>query len=50
MPDVFISYSSHDEEFAQFLHRHLAAEGLDVFLASVSLAPAAGGVLQSLRI
>lgn len=39
MPDVFISYSSADEGFARFLHRHLSGEGLSVFLASVSLAP-----------
>src|SRR5258708_26993541 len=39
MPDVFISHSSVDGEFANFLHRHLTGEGLTVFLASVSLAP-----------
>lgn len=39
MADVFISYSSSDEGFARFLHRHLTGEGLTVFLASVSLAP-----------
>lgn len=39
MPDVFISYSSSDEPFAKFLHRHLSDEGLSVFLASVSLNP-----------
>lgn len=39
MPDVFISYSITDEKFAQFLHRHLADEGLDAFLASISLEP-----------
>lgn len=39
MPDVFISYSSKDEKLAQFMHRHLATEGIDTFLASVSIAP-----------
>lgn len=39
MPDIFISYSTNDEPFAQFLHQHLRAEGLDVFMASVSLLP-----------
>ena len=39
MPDVFISYSTKDEEMAQFVYRHLTSEGLKVFLASVSLKP-----------
>ena len=39
MSDIFISYSTSDEQFAQFLHRHLTNEGLSVFLASVSLLP-----------
>ena len=39
MPDIFISYSTKNEKFAKFLHRHLTSEGLDVFLASVSLRP-----------
>ena len=37
MPDVFISYSAKDENLAQFVRRHLLAQGLDVFLASISL-------------
>ena len=37
MPDCFISYSSTDEELARFVEAHLRAQGLDVFLASVSL-------------
>lgn len=52
MPDVFISYSSSDEPFAQFLHRHLSDEGLNVFLASVSLQPGDkwdDAILKSLR-
>lgn len=39
MPDAFISYSSQDEKLAQFVHKHLSDEGLDVFLASISLKP-----------
>lgn len=39
MPDVFISYSSQDEKLAQFVYKHLIAERLTVFLASVSLRP-----------
>ena len=37
MPDVFISYSAKDENLAQFVRSHLIAQGLDVFLASISL-------------
>ena len=43
MPDAFISYSVADEPFAEFLHRHLASEGLSVFRASVSLRPGESG-------
>lgn len=39
MPDVFISHSATDEKFASFVHKHLTSEGLNVFLASVSLLP-----------
>ena len=39
MPDVFISYSTKDEQLAQFVKRHLVDEQLDVFLASISLRP-----------
>lgn len=39
MPDVFISYSVKDEELAQHVHKHLIAEGLNTFLASISLRP-----------
>lgn len=39
MPDCFIGYSSTDEELARFVEVHLRAQGLDVFLASVSLQP-----------
>jgi hypothetical protein len=41
MPDVFISYSAKDERLAQFVLSHLKAQQLDVFLASISLAPGA---------
>jgi hypothetical protein len=52
MPDLFISYSSQDERFAQFLHRHLLAEHLTVFMASVSLKAGerwSQAILQNLR-
>lgn len=39
MVDVFISYSTSDEAFARFMHKHLTDEGISVFLASVNLAP-----------
>lgn len=39
MADVFISYSVKDEELAQFVRSHLVAQGLQVFLASISLTP-----------
>jgi len=39
MPDVFISYSSKDEDLAKFVKKHLTNEGLSVFLASTSLKP-----------
>jgi hypothetical protein len=37
MTDVFISHSTADLPFAEFLHRHLSQEGLSVYLASVSM-------------
>jgi hypothetical protein len=39
MADVFISYSSSDEQLASFMHKHLTDEGVSVFLASLSMAP-----------
>ena len=39
MPDIFISYSNHDDEFAKFLHQLLTEEGINVFRASVSIPP-----------
>lgn len=39
MTDVFISYSTADERIARFVHDHMTAEDLRVFLASVSLKP-----------
>ena len=39
MPDVFISYSTNDDQLAQFVRRHLIDEHLNVFLASISLKP-----------
>lgn len=37
MPDVFISYSVRDERLAKFIWDHLVKQGLDVFLAPISL-------------
>ena len=39
MTDVFISHSSPDLQFAQFLQRHLYSESVSAFLAPVSLSP-----------
>lgn len=37
MPDVFISYSSEDEQLARFVQEHLVRRNLDVFIAAVSI-------------
>ncbi len=39
MPDCFISYSSKDQELADFIYSELSKQGLTVFMASVSLKP-----------
>lgn len=39
MPDCFISHVSADAKFAREIHRVMTAQGLDVFLAPVSLKP-----------
>jgi len=39
MTDVFISYTSADQRLADFVFRHLKAESVAVFMASVSLQP-----------
>ena len=39
MYEVFISYTSADERFARFVHKHLTDEGLVTFLAPISLSP-----------
>jgi hypothetical protein len=39
MPDIFISYSSKDKAFAEAIWRHLKQEGVNVFLAAISLVP-----------
>lgn len=52
MPDVFISYSSHDAAFAQAVQQHLTQEGVSVFLAPISISPGkswAPEVLNNLR-
>jgi TIR domain len=37
MPDCFISYSSVDNTLAQFVNQELTRQGLNVFMASMSL-------------
>ena len=37
--DVFISHAHVDLPLAEYLHRHLSQEGLNVYLATVSMAP-----------
>jgi len=39
MPDVFISYASMDEKLAHYAHEYLTAQGLEVFMAGISLLP-----------
>ena len=39
MPDVFISHASADLPLAEFMYRHLAAEGLSVYLATLAMKP-----------
>lgn len=39
MPDCFISYSTTDEAFARAVHRDVCAQGLDAFMAAISLRP-----------
>lgn len=39
MPDVFISYSTQDQKFADFVHEHLVAHNIQVFMASLSIKP-----------
>lgn len=50
VPGIFISYSNQDEWFTRFLHRHLTAEGLSVFMAWFLLSVASGGARQYFRI
>lgn len=39
MADVFISHAAADLPLAEFLHRHLTAEGISVFLATLAIKP-----------
>jgi TIR domain len=39
MADVFISHAAIDQPLAAFLHRHLSAEGVSVYLASLANKP-----------
>lgn len=41
MPHVFISYADEDRQIAEFVHTCLTREGLDVFMAAISLQPGA---------
>jgi len=39
MADVFISYSVKDKDISEFMYKHLTNEGLDVFMAPLSVNP-----------
>jgi hypothetical protein len=39
MPDCFISYSSHDQQLADFICSQIRGQGLDVFMAPLPIAP-----------
>ena len=39
MPDCFISYSTRDQKLADFIYSELVGQGLNVFMASMSLKP-----------
>jgi hypothetical protein len=41
MPHVFISYADADRQIAEFVHTCLLREGLNVFMAAISLQPGA---------
>jgi hypothetical protein len=41
MAQVFISYADKDRQLAEFVHTCLLREGLDVFMAAISLLPGA---------
>jgi hypothetical protein len=52
MADCFISYSSRDRKFAETICGFISGDGLDVFMADLSLRPGddwASEVLQTLR-
>ena len=52
MPDVFISYSSHESQLATFVHNELTRHGIGAFAASASLKPGdhwSPGILQNLN-
>lgn len=52
MPSIFISYSTKDQNLADFVFRHLKAEGVEVFMAAASLSPGqdwAETIKQNLR-
>jgi hypothetical protein len=52
MPDCFISYSSQDQELANFVHSELLRLGISSFMASASLLPGqhwSAAVLNNLR-
>jgi hypothetical protein len=37
MADIFISHASDDQQFAEFMYRHLTAEGFSVYLATFAI-------------
>lgn len=39
MPNVFISYSTHDEHIAKQIHQALTSVNVDTFLAGISIEP-----------
>src|SRR5260370_40059547 len=52
MPDCFISYSSQDQELANFVHSELSRPGVNAFMASASLQPGqhwSAEILNNLR-
>jgi len=52
VPDVFISYARADAKLAKFVYDQLRAEGLDVFLAHVSVEPGqrwSPGIITALK-
>lgn len=52
MPDIFLSYSSQDEQIAMYVKNQLSYQNIDVFLATVSIKPGekwSPSILNNLR-